>query len=165
MAGPEAVNPSAAPLYAPFTTPPTLEQVGTTNPLLRPGRTSLKWDWAAMDFALDGAGRIPKLVGAEAHVTWCLKTVLTERFMHAVYSHRYGVEFDAVMTGGQPRAVTEARARQTLAAALQRHPDTQGVRDIAFSWRGDEVYITFTVVSRTADEPFTLQLSVSAGGL
>jgi hypothetical protein len=165
MAGAETVNPAAGPLYAPFTAPPTLDQIGTTNPLLRRARKSIVWRWDDMDFALDGAGRIPKIEGAEAHVTWCVKALLSERFMHAVYTHQYGVEFDAVMTGGQARAITEAQARRTIGEALARHPDTQSVRDIAFSWRGDEVYVSLTVVSRATDRPFDLQLAVSAGGL
>lgn len=154
-----------APLYAPFRAPPTLDQITTTNPLLRTGRKSLRWDWGAMDFVVDGAGRVPHLEGAEAHVTWALKTLMTERFLHVIYTHRYGVEFDSVMTGGQPRSVTEARARQTINASLLQHPETSGVRDITFAWRGDECYIGLTIQSRAADLPFALQLVVSGEGL
>lgn len=164
MAGAETINPAAAPLYAPFTPPPTLEQTRSTNPLLRPGRKTLDWDWRLMDFNLDGAGHIRRVVGGEAHVTWCLKTLLTERFAHWVYTHDYGVEFDAAMTGGQARAVVEARARRSIVEALSRHPDTASVGGIAFAWHGDEVYVNVTINSLTADEPFRLQLSVGAGG-
>lgn len=165
MAGAETINPEAGPLYAPFTAPPTLDQRGTSNVLLRQGRKSIHWHWEHMDFHLDGGGRIHTVTGAEAHVTWCLKTLLTERFMHAVYTHNYGVEFDRAMTGGQPRAVTEAIARRSITEALARHPETEHVGDISFRWQGDAVYITLTVRSRAVDTPFELQLSVDAGGL
>ena len=167
MAGAEApvVNPAVGPLYAPFTAPPTLDQLGTTNPLLRAGRKTLSWRWDLMDFSPDGAGRINTVDGGEAHVTWCLKTLLTERFMHLVYTHDHGVEFDAVMTGGKARAITESQARHTISEALSRHPLTQGIENISFAWQGDEVVIGLTVISLASDAPYELSLAVSAGGL
>ena len=157
MAGAET-----APLYAPFTAPPTLEQTQQTNPLLRQGRKSIHFHWEDMDFHLDGSGRIHRTIGAEAHVTWCLKTLLTERFYHLVYTHAYGVEFDEAMTGGRARAVTEAMARHSIVEALSRHPDTRSVGGIAFRWNGDELFMEVTINSFTTEEPIVLQLS--AGG-
>lgn len=156
---------SIAPLYTPFTAPPSIEQRNTAAASLARPRTSLKWNWLTMDLDLDGAGRVPKVQGAEAHAQWCLRTLLTERFAHIVYTHQHGVEFDSTITGGRVRAVVEALLRRSIGEALRRHPDTISVAGIAFRWNGDELFIDLVITSRAAlSGSFNLGLVVSGGG-
>ena len=83
--------------------------------------------------------------GHRAWAQWCVKTVLTERFAYLAYSGNYGVEIDEALK--QPtRAAVETEVERTITEALLADPRTYAVRDFSFEWRGNELYVSFTVI-------------------
>ncbi len=130
-------------LYPTFELPPIVEQ---EQPQLVPEYPkSYLFDFEKGDFVLDGAGRIVIADGYTAWTQWCVKTILTERFAYLAYSGNYGAEIDKALK--QPtRAVVETEVERTITEALLFDPRTYAVRDFSFEWRGDELYISFTVI-------------------
>ena len=130
-------------LYPVFEMPELIEQQQTQPEPEYP--ESYLFDFEKGDFVLDTAGRIAIADGHRAWAQWCVKTVLTERFAYLAYSGNYGVEIDEALK--QPtRAVVEAEVERTITEALLFDPRTYTVRDFSFEWRGDELYISFTVI-------------------
>jgi hypothetical protein len=130
-------------LYPTFEMPELVEQQQTQP---EPGYPeSYLFDFEKGDFVLDGAGRIVIADGYTAWAQWCVKTVLTERFAYLAYSGNYGVEIDKALK--QPtRAVVETEVERTITEALLADPRTYAVRDFSFEWKGDELYVSFTVI-------------------
>ena len=129
-------------LYPKFDMPDLVEAVEDTS-IAYP--KSWLFDFDTGDFVLDGAGRIVIADGHRAWAQWCVKTVLTERFAYLAYSGNYGVEIDKALK--QPtHAAVETEVERTITEALLVDPRTYTVRDFSFEWRGDELYVSFTVI-------------------
>ena len=130
-------------LYPTFEPPTIVEQ---EQPQLAPEYPkSYLFDFEKGDFVLDGAGRIVIADGHRAWVQWCVKTVLTERFAYLAYSWNYGAEVEQAIK--QPdRALVEMEIERTITEALLVDPRTELVRDFAFRWHADELYVSFTAV-------------------
>jgi hypothetical protein len=106
---------------------------------------SYLFDFEKGDFVRDGAGRIAIADGHTAWVQWCIKAVITERFSCLAYSGNYGAEIDEALK--QPtRAAVETEVERTITEALLADPRTYAVRDFSFEWRGNELYVSFTVI-------------------
>jgi len=135
-------------LYPTFEPPTIVEQ---EQPQLTPEYPkSYLFDFEKGDFVLDGAGRIVIADGHTAWAQWCVKTVLTERFAYLAYSRNYGVEIDEALK--QPtRALVEMEIERTITEALMTDPRTKLVRDFAFRWHADELYVSFTAVPVIGD--------------
>jgi len=130
-------------LYPAFDMPELVEQQ-QTEPAPKYGKSWL-FDFKKGDFVLDGAGRVVEADGHTAWVQWCVKAVMTERFSCLAYSGDYGVEIDEALK--QPtRAAVETEVERTITEALLADPRTYAVRDFSFEWRGEELYVSFTVI-------------------
>lgn len=130
-------------LYPAFEMPEIVEQQQARPEPEYP--ESYLFDFEKGDFVLDGAGRIVIADGRRAWAQWCVKTVLTERFAYLAYSGNYGSEIDEALK--QPtRAAVETEVERTITEALLADPRTYAVRDFLFKWRGNELYVSFTVI-------------------
>ncbi len=130
-------------LYPAFDTP-TLETQRPTNPKVRYGKGPA-FDFEQGDFALDGAGRVALLDGHRSWVQWCAKTILTERFSALVYSHRYGAEMERARRQAS-REAAQAEIEREITEALLVDRRSKAVRDFSFTWNGDELTVSCTVV-------------------
>jgi hypothetical protein len=104
------------------------------------------FDFAAGDFARDGAGRIVQGDGRQMWVQWCLKTMRTQRFAYLAYSGQVGIE--AAEALAEPDRVSQEDAFvETITEALCADPlrRTREVRDFEFSWEADALRITCVV--------------------
>ena len=113
------------------------------------------WDFAKGDFIRDGANRTIYGPGYDSWVLWCTKTIMTQRWAHLAYSNAYGVESDEAFAEDDRDAV-EASFELSITEALLADPygRTSSVQDFEFSWVGDELSISCTVVGtdgNTAD--------------
>jgi len=130
-------------LYPVFEMPELMEQQQAQPEPEYP--ESYLFDFEKGDFVRDTAGRIVIADGHRAWAQWCVKTVLTERFAYLAYSGNYGVEIDEALK--QPtRAAVETEVERTITEALLADPRTYAVRDFSFEWRGNELYVSFTVI-------------------
>ena len=135
-------------LYPVFEMPELIEQQQTQPEPEYP--ESYLFDFEKGDFERDAAGRIAVADGHQAWVQWCVKTVLTERFAYLAYSRNYGVEIEEALK--QPtRALVEMEIERTITEALMTDPRTKLVRDFAFRWHADELYVSFTAVPVIGD--------------
>lgn len=130
-------------LYPVFDMPELVEQK-QTEPAPKYGKSWL-FDFEKGDFVVDGAGRVVEVDGHTAWVQWCVKTVLTQRFAHVIYSFDYGTELEEASKQPSRKAV-EAELERTITEALLVDPRTEVVKDFAFEWDGDIVKVSFTVV-------------------
>lgn len=130
-------------LYPSFDMPELVEQQ-QTEPAPKYGKSWL-FDFAKGDFVTDGAGRVKGADGHTAWAQWCVKTVLTERFAHVIYSTDYGTEIEQALKQPSRRAV-EAELERVITEALLVDPRTERVTDFDFEWDGDIVKVSFTVV-------------------
>lgn len=117
---------------------------------------SVVWDYDKGDFVRDGNNNMVKADGYEAYRTWCIKTVLTERYKCMAYPNEIGAELDTALQQENNEAV-EAMLRRTITDAIMVNPRTEDVRNFEFSWDGDEIRVTFLVVP-TLRAPFTISV-------
>ena len=130
-------------LYPVFEMPELIEQQQAQPEPEYP--KSYLFDFEKGDFVRDGTGRIVVCDGHTAWVQWCIKAVMTERFSCLAYSGNYGVEINEALK--QPtRAGVETEVERTITEALLADPRTYAVRDFSFKWRGNELYVSFTVI-------------------
>jgi hypothetical protein len=130
-------------LYPVFEVPEIVEQQ-QTEPAPQYGKSWL-FDFEKGDFVLDGTGRVVEADGHTAWVQWCVKTVLTQRFAHVIYSFDYGTELEEALKQPSRKAV-EAELERVITEALLVDPRTEMVRDFTFEWEGDAVKVSFTAV-------------------
>ncbi|WP_199615555.1 DUF2634 domain-containing protein [Paenibacillus alkalitolerans] len=119
---------------------------------------SLLFDFESGDFVLDGAGRLVETDGHTAWVQWCEKAVLTERFAFLVYGTDFGSELSQAKNEPN-RAAVQSYVEREITEALLIDPRTEAVRDFAFSWSGDQLTISFTVLPVIGD-PARLEVNV-----
>lgn len=130
-------------LYPAFDMPELVEQQ-QTEPAPKYSRSWL-FDFSKGDFVVDSAGRVVEADGHTAWAQWCVKTVLTERFAHVIYSSDYGTESEQALKQPSRKAV-ETELERVITEALFVDPRTERVTDFAFEWDGDVVKVSFTVV-------------------
>ncbi len=135
-------------LYPTFEVPELVEQQ-QTEPAPKYGKSWL-FDFVKGDFVLDGAGRVVEADGHTAWMQWCIKTILTQRFAHVIYSFDYGTELEEALKQPSRKAV-EAELERAITEALIVDPRTEMVRDFAFDWQGDQVKVSFTAVPVIGD--------------
>jgi len=130
-------------LYPVFDMPDLVEQQ-QTEPAPKYGKSWL-FDFAKGDFVLDGAGRIMIADGYTAWAQWCVKTILTQRFAHVIYSFDYGTELEEALKQPSRKAV-EAEMERAITEALLADPRTEMVKDFVFEWEGNTVKVSFVAV-------------------
>jgi len=130
-------------LYPSFDMPELVEQQ-QTEPAPKYGK-SWFFDFKTGDFVTDGAGRVVQTDGLTAWMHWCVKAVLTERFAYLAYGQNYGTEIEAALRQPSRQAV-ESELERAITEALLVDPRTQVVRDFRFTWEGDQLKVTFTVI-------------------
>lgn len=136
-------------LFPVFALPQTPEAVTPQVQKYRPGPL---WDFAVGDFVLSGTGQPQYGTGRDEWITWCIKTIMTERFAYLAYSNRIGVESEAAFRQADQRAVETAFER-TVSEALLADPmgRTIEVRNFEFDWNGDSLDITCMVYGADGD--------------
>lgn len=100
------------------------------------------FDFARGDFVVDGTGRVVIADGHTAWAQWCMMAVTTQRFAYPVYGNDYGAELDEAVRQ-KDRGAVEADVEQTVTETLMVDPRTKLVRDFAFRWEGDQLFVSF----------------------
>ena len=144
-------------LFPIFEMPELVEQQ-QTEPVPQYGKNWL-FDFEKGDFVVDGAGKMVMADGQTAWAQWCIKTVLTERFAHVIYSFNYGTELEEALRQPSRRAV-EAELERVINEALLADPRTEMVRNFVFEWEGDSVKVRFTAVP-VIGEPAQLEVMLN----
>lgn len=108
------------------------------------------YDFEQRRVMVDGSGRVVMADGLTAWAQWCIKAASTARFAHLAYGPDYGCEHDTALREPTRQAVESALER-VITEALIVDPRTQVIRDFAFEWHGDEVYVSFTAVPVIGD--------------
>ena len=116
-------------------------------------KRSVRWDYEAGDFAVDGANRMAECDGREAFMAWCFKVCRTERYACLAYPAFIGVEMEAATADGD-RKVVESMVRRTITDALKVNPRTEYVGGFSFGWDGDEMHCSFEVKGTGWDDRF-----------
>lgn len=83
------------------------------------------------------------LIGDDAWVLWCIKTIMTQRWAHLGYSNNAGIE--AIEAFRQPdRKAQESAFTRTITEALLADPmgRTRQVRNFQYDWHADSLNIT-----------------------
>jgi hypothetical protein len=133
-------------LFPVFDVPATLTEHETPKAQYYPAPL---WDVEGGDFVLNGARQPLYGSGYEAWVLWCTKTILTQRWAHLGYSDNAGIESDEAFKEPD-RAATISAFERTITEALLADPmgRTIQVKDFAFNWQADSLYITCTVIGQ-----------------
>jgi hypothetical protein len=108
------------------------------------------FDFATGDFVVGGTGRVVIANGHTAWEQWCVMAVMTQRFAYPVYSNDYGAELDEAVRQ-EDRGAVEADVEQTVTETLMVDPRTKLVRDFAFRWEGDQLFVSFVAESVIGD--------------
>lgn len=107
------------------------------------------WDVERGDFVTDGTQRTLYGSGSDAWVLWCTKSILTQRCAHDSYSADTGIEAEQAFKETDRKAV-ESTFERTITEALLADPmgRTVQVRDFAFRWEADSLWIECVVFGR-----------------
>lgn len=119
-------------------------------------KRSIRWDPELGDFARDSSGRLIECDGREAYMTWCYKTLQTERDSHLAYIAEIsgadlGVEMEEI-SQETDRETVESMLERTITEALEVNPRTEYVGGFAFTWDGDDVHCQFEVKGTDWDD-------------
>lgn len=104
------------------------------------------------DFLIDGGGAVLYGSGYDAWVLWCLKTIHTERNACLAYPSYIGVEMEEAFREPS-HSSCESAIERTITEALLADPKGRTVRiyDFDFSWVGETVDVSFTILSAEGD--------------
>ena len=109
------------------------------------------YDFERRCVVVDGSGRAVMADGLTAWAQWCIKAASTLRFAYLAYGPDYGCEYESARQEPTRKAVESALER-AITEALIVDSRTEVVRDFAFRWQGDEIYVAFTAVPVMGDE-------------
>lgn len=119
----------------------------------------LAFDFATGEFILEDGK--PKVVeGIEALKIWIEKALRTARYRWPIYSFNYGNELEDIIGLDIPRPVLESEVKRVIREALIYDDRIEDVRDFIIERSGDQLKVTFTVVTVLGD---TLRQEVNTG--
>lgn len=121
-------------------------------------KPSIRWDLEKGDFVRNTENRVEGSEGLEAFKTWCIKTVMTERYSCLAYDDDMGTEMDEARQEDDENA-TELAMERTIEEALAVNPLTEAVEDFSFSWEADSVQVALTVVA-VGWESFSMEVTL-----
>lgn len=136
-------------LFPTFEVPATLaEDIFTENQY----PPAPMWDVEKGDFVTNGARQTLYGSGYDAWVLWCTKAILTQRWAHDGYSANEGIEAEQAFKEPDRKAAESAFER-TITEALLADPlgRTIQVRDFAFTWEADSLWIVCEVIGANGD--------------
>lgn len=136
-------------LFPTFEVPATLAEDILTENQYPP---SPMWDVEKGDFVTNGARQTLYGSGYDAWVLWCTKAILTQRWAHDGYSANEGIEAEQAFKEPDRKAAESAFER-TITEALLADPlgRTIQVRDFAFTWEADSLWIACEVIGANGD--------------
>lgn len=125
-----------------------VSEVKVVNPFLSCPKFSVETG----DFLLDGGGSVLYGSGKDAWILWCLKCLATERHAYLSYPSYLGVEMIAAFAEPD-RPSQESAIIRSITEALLADPKGRTVRvfDFSFSWLGEAVSLSFTILSSEGD--------------
>lgn len=126
-----------------------------TQAKTREYKKSVYFDFTAGDFRLDGAHKMTIASGREAYMQWCRKVVATERDACLAYTTDIGIEGETALANGDRAAVVSA-LEKTITEALMVNTHTEYVRNFEFSWRADELFLSFVVKGKDWSDEETI---------
>jgi len=141
-------------LYPVFDIPDIDEQEEAQEQTLKAGPL---FDYETGDFVMDGQNRVVYVDGRDNYMLWCLKTLNTQLGACDSYPG-YGIDVEGA-TDQPTREAVQSAMERTIIEALMENPVTQHVRDFAFSWDANELYITF-VIEPTNWDAFDINMTV-----
>lgn len=110
----------------------------------------LAFDFATGDFILEDGK--PKVVeGIDALKVWIEKAIRTARYRWPIYTFNYGCELEDIIGHNIPRSVLESEVRRVIREALIYDDRIEDVRDFVIERTGDQLKVTFTVVTFLGD--------------
>jgi len=119
----------------------------------------LAFDFATGEFILEDGK--PKVVeGIEALKVWIEKALRTARYRWPIYTFNYGCELEDIIGLDIPRSVLESEVKRHIREALVYDDRIEDVRDFIIERSGDQLKVTFTVVTVLGD---TLRQEVNTG--
>lgn len=97
------------------------------------------------DFIFDEKGEIKILQGVEALKIWIKKALLTDRFVHEIYSWDYGTELVTLVGQKFSQGFTESEAFRYVTEALLTNPYIENVTNNGIKFDGDNLTINIIV--------------------
>lgn len=104
-----------------------------------------KFSYASGDFVNTGA--ISLCDGLSAWKQMVYKIAMTPRGRKMAYNSNFGIDYDAILAA-VGRKETEAMIAGELARSISALSGTSKVGDFAFSWRGSDLMVTFSVTPK-----------------
>lgn len=125
--------------FFPFINPP-VQEIKTELPLY----TEIAWDFKENVPVVEN-GEFKVVEGNEAIKVWVLKTLLTNRYEHLIYSFDYGVELSELVGQKYTRNLTEMEAKRYIEEALQINPYITGIEVTDVSFIDDKLTVNISL--------------------
>lgn len=112
------------------------------------------WDFSTNNFRLVN-GKVQIVEGVEAIKIKVYKALMTQRYRYPIYSWDYGHELEDLIGQGYSKELTEAEAKRLVEEALKEYFDKgwiTEIKDFETSFLGDELSISFTIVTPYGEE-------------
>jgi len=122
---------------------PIQDSIAVDDESTREFKPAPYFDFDKGDFVTDGMNRVVYADGKEAFKQWIQKMLYTPYLSCLAYMG-CGIELDEAMHC-TTRAETESTLSTSITETLMKHPCTERVYDFQFGWRGDQLFMRFTV--------------------
>lgn len=119
-----------------------------------------KFNYENMQVVVDPVGRAVLSNEVEAYRFWVKKCLLTERYIFEGYSTDFGVALEEIIRSNSDREIAESEVMREIEEALSIDDRTVSVEGFDFVWRGDQLFVSFTIESVFGEE----QVLLRAGG-
>lgn len=146
-------------LFPVFPMPKTIEQRQLTSQPAYP--KGFAFDFINGEFVLDGTGRLVLEDGYQSWARWCIKAILTERFSYMAYDRKHGVNLRQALKR-RTHGEIQAAVSNTIKAALKQDARTSDVTSFTFTWTGDELDVSCTIIPTVGSpRPITVTLDAT----
>lgn len=102
-------------------------------------------DFDTMTYKKNVDGTVRLLDEQESYLQWCQLAMMTCRMSYMAYDERFGRD---IVGSNADRNVVELEIKRVTQEALLVHPLTKSVDDFEYEWKNNEVFFSYTVISK-----------------
>lgn len=125
----------------------------------------IAFDYDAGDFVRDGKNKLADSNGIESWKSWCINSLMTERYKYLACSTNFGIELDPVFRANSRDEAESILTRQiTEAIMADPYERAKYVSEIEYAWEAPDAVIARVAIQGVDDVSIDVTAYITKGG-
>lgn len=125
----------------------------------------IAFDYQTGDFLRDGKNKMVDSTGVESWKSWCINSIMTERYKYLACSPNFGIELDQVFRASSHDEAESILTRQITEAILaDPYERARYVSEIKYTWEAPDAVTASVCIQGVDDVSIDITAYITKGG-